>query len=103
GTMQKRFDYWSATVRMIRDHPLLGVGPGHFGRFYQRYMKETAFQQIKDPHNFALEIWATCGIVALIALLAAFAALFWKTRGIWLGGEVQMEQEEKTSRRTQWE
>ena len=28
GTMQKRLDYWTATVHMIRDHPWLGVGPG---------------------------------------------------------------------------
>src|SRR5439155_21662108 len=76
GTMQKRLDYWTATVHMIRDHPWLGVGPGHLGRFYPRYMKETAFQKIKDPHNFALEMWSTYGIFALLALLVAISWLF---------------------------
>jgi O-antigen ligase len=84
GTMQKRLDYWTATVRMIRDHPWLGVGPGHFGRFYPRYMKETAFQKIKDPHNFVLEMWTTCGIFALLALLIAIGGFFWMTRRSWL-------------------
>ena len=84
GTMQKRLDYWTATVRLIRDHPWIGVGPGHFGRFYPRYMKETAFQKIKDPHNFVLEMWATCGIFALLALLVAIGGFFWLTRRSWL-------------------
>jgi O-antigen ligase len=106
GTLQKRLDYWSATVRMIRDHPWLGVGPGHFGRFYPRYMKETAYQKIKDPHNFALEMWATCGVVALIALLIAMAAFFWKTRGVWLGSQLEQEKEQEQEvgrERIHWE
>jgi hypothetical protein len=84
GTMQKRLDYWTATVAMIRDHPWLGVGPGHFGRFYPQHMKETAFQKIKDPHNFVLEMWATCGVFALLALLVAIGGFFWLTRRCWL-------------------
>jgi hypothetical protein len=92
-TMQKRLDYWAATAKMIRAHPWLGVGPGHFGRFYPRYMKETAFQKIKDPHNFALEIWSTCGIFALLALLAAIGGFFWVTRRAWFQTEAKLEKE----------
>ncbi|HTU88578.1 MAG TPA: hypothetical protein VMF69_00640, partial [Gemmataceae bacterium] len=33
-------------------------------------------EKIKDPHNFALEMWATCGVFAALALLAALAAFF---------------------------
>src|SRR5205807_5195444 len=94
GTMQKRLDYWTATVHMIRDHPWLGVGPGHFGRFYPRYMKETAFQKIKDPHNFALEIWSTCGIFALLALMVALAAFFWQTRRTWFDSQRDRDKED---------
>jgi O-antigen ligase len=106
GTAQKRLDYWSATLSMIRDHPWLGVGPGHFGRFYPRYMKETAFQPIKDPHNFALEIWSTCGILALAALLVALAAFFWRTRRLWVSTELEQEKEQEQETgpiRTHWE
>jgi O-Antigen ligase len=101
-TLQKRLDYWSATVRMIRDHPWLGVGPGHFGRFYPRYMNETAFQKITDPHNFVLEIWATCGILALLALLIALATFFWQTRRAWFAPELQQEKEPDQGR-IHWE
>lgn len=76
-----RRDYWTATWKMITDteHPRflwLGVGPGSFGRHYPRYMRPTAFEDVKDPHNFALEVWATTGVFALIALIVALAAFF---------------------------
>src|SRR5262249_38096632 len=61
GSLSLRFDYWRATWAMIREHPWLGVGPGNFGRHYPRYMVPTAFEYIKDPHNFVLELWATSG------------------------------------------
>jgi tetratricopeptide (TPR) repeat protein len=104
-TLQKRLDYWSATVKMIRDHPWLGVGPGHFGRFYPRYMKETAFQKIKDPHNFALEIWSTCGIFALLALMVVIAGFFWQTRRTWFeieNGSETEQHKEKALTETRW-
>jgi putative inorganic carbon (HCO3(-)) transporter len=71
-----RQDYWTATWAMINDHPWLGVGPGNFGRSYPRYMVPTAFERIQDPHNFALELWATCGLFGLLALLVTLAAFF---------------------------
>jgi tetratricopeptide (TPR) repeat protein len=58
-------------------------------------MKETAFQKIKDPHNFALELWSTCGIAALLALAVAIAAFFWRTRRAWV--ETQNGQENETA------
>src|SRR5581483_10253345 len=72
----KRNDYWIATWSMIRDHPWLGVGPGNFGRHYLKYMLPRAFEQIKDPHNFVLEIWATSGLFALGALLVTLGMFF---------------------------
>jgi hypothetical protein len=75
----KRTDYWIATWSMIREHPWLGVGPGNFGRLYTTYMLPRAFEQIKDPHNFILEVWATGGVFALIALVVALALFFRRT------------------------
>src|SRR6185437_1294611 len=71
-----RLEYWETTWRMIRERPWLGVGPGNFGENYTRLMPESAEEKIKDPHNFALEIWATCGIFALLAMLVALVAFF---------------------------
>jgi O-antigen ligase len=61
----------------------LGVGPGNFGGHYPRYLAALAQEKVKDPHNFALEMWATSGIFALAALVLALAAFFWQTRSAW--------------------
>jgi O-antigen ligase/tetratricopeptide (TPR) repeat protein len=87
-SMAKRVEYWAGTWRMIHDpthrgYFWLGVGPGNFGRLYPRYMNEDALEKIQDPHNFALEAWVTCGVFALIALLAALGLFFWRTRSAW--------------------
>jgi tetratricopeptide (TPR) repeat protein len=85
GTMAKRLDYWPATWKMIADHPWLGVGPANFGRAYPRWMSETASEKIKEPHNFALEVWSSAGLFALLGLLTALAAFFFSVVR-WLGG-----------------
>ncbi len=84
----QRQEYWYTTWQMIRERPWLGVGPGNFGENYPRLMPANSEEKIKDPHNFALEMWATCGIFALLALLGALAAFFFQVlRGLgrWIG------------------
>ncbi len=74
----QRLEYWQTTWQMIRERPWLGVGPGNFGENYPRLMPASSEEKIKDPHNFALEIWATCGVFALATLLTALAAFFYQ-------------------------
>src|SRR5262249_42286809 len=38
-----------------------------------------ATEKITDPHNFAIEVWATGGLFALAALLVALAVFFRQT------------------------
>lgn len=74
-----RMQYWQSTLSMIHDHPLLGVGPGQFQDHYTAYKLPEASEEIQDPHNFLLEIWATAGTPAALLLLAALAAFTWRT------------------------
>ena len=78
STAALRLEYWHTTWKMIADHAWFGVGPGQFSRYYPRYMDATAGDTLSDPHNFVLEIWATCGIFALVALLAVFVLFYLK-------------------------
>lgn len=66
-----RLQYWRSTLLMVRDNPLLGIGPGQFQNRYTEYKLPEASEEIKDPHNFLLEVWATAGTPALLLLLAA--------------------------------
>jgi O-Antigen ligase len=69
-----RLQYWRSTAAMIADHSLLGVGPGRFQGIFARYKLPEASETVSDPHNFLLEIWATAGTPAMIALLAMMSA-----------------------------
>ena len=67
-----RLEYWQATWGMIQDHPWLGCGPGNFKANYTMYKLPQASETVADPHNFLLEVWATAGTPAMIALTAVF-------------------------------
>jgi O-antigen ligase len=72
-----RLEYWQSTAAMIADHPLFGAGSGNFQTEYPAYKLPQASENIADPHNFLLEIWATAGtpaIVLVLLLMVAFVA-----------------------------
>ena len=68
-SLQYRLQYWTATVPMIRDHWLFGVGPGQFRWNYLIYKLPEASEEIADPHNLFLDVAANGGITALIGLV----------------------------------
>jgi hypothetical protein len=79
-----RLGNWRAAVEMIRDHPILGVGPGRFPVFYPRFiaagMNETQF-----AHNSYLQLAATWGawtLAPLAFLVAAFCRPKERRRGV---------------------
>ncbi|MGD9646953.1 MAG: O-antigen ligase family protein [Pirellulales bacterium] len=77
-----RWQYWQSTARMIAEHPWLGCGPGNFGDHYTRFKLPTASEEITDPHNLFLEVAATAGLPAAIALALVLLGTLW----LWLRG-----------------
>jgi hypothetical protein len=65
---------------MIADHPIVGCGPGNFQNAYTQYKLPEATEEVADPHNFLLEIWATAGTPAAVAFLAILACFGWEVR-----------------------
>lgn len=70
-----RLHYWRSTAAMIAEHPWLGVGPGNFQAEYTRYKLPQATEEVAEPHNFVLEVWATAGTLAVIALATVLGQL----------------------------
>ena len=64
---------------MIADHPWPGCGPGNFQEVYTEYKLPKASEEIADPHNFLLEIWATAGTPAALAFLGVLGCFAWST------------------------
>jgi len=67
-----RMDYWSNSLRIIRDHPLFGVGTGGFEKAYAAKIQGTQMKPSNNPHNQYLLITAQLGLVGLALLLYLF-------------------------------
>ena len=61
-----RLEYWQATLAMIRDYAVTGVGMGNFQAFYPQYKLEQASEIIADPHNWVLDIAATLSVPTML-------------------------------------
>ncbi|WP_419192565.1 O-antigen ligase family protein [Kolteria novifilia] len=70
-SLRYRAEWWWGTLGVIEDHPLFGTGFGNFGSAYLEHKLPFSSEEIRDPHNFVLELLAGAGPVALVAYLAA--------------------------------
>lgn len=69
-----RWEYWRATASMIAAFPGFGCGLGNFQETYAAYKLPQSSEMILDPHNFVLELSATCGIPATVLFLLVLAS-----------------------------
>jgi O-antigen ligase len=65
-----RWRYWVAAMRMFRRHPLLGVGWDNFGPHYLLDRLPAASEEILDPHNFLMRFLVELGLVGFVLMLA---------------------------------
>ena len=77
GTTGLRVSLWQASLKMLKDHPILGIGPDNFLYYYGDYILESAMidPNLSHPHNLLLDFWLRLGIlgpVLLIAILVTF-------------------------------
>src|SRR5204862_5452588 len=57
-----------AGVEMIKDYPLLGVGPANVKEVYPLYRKHDAPRfRIPHLHNNLVQLWAERGVLAVVA------------------------------------
>ena len=80
GTQVFRIALWRSALNMIREHPILGVGPDNFLYAYRdRYMLPEAWQEsfLSHPHNVALDFAARLGLMGLGAFMWVQIA-FWR-------------------------
>ncbi|CAN2224718.1 RfaL Lipid A core - O-antigen ligase and related enzymes [Candidatus Nanopelagicaceae bacterium] len=75
SSLQARGFYWRAGLKMIVDHPLLGVGFDGFGDWYRRSRSQSAAEfnagiVADTAHNIPLDLGASGGIPLLFAYLA---------------------------------
>ncbi|MEA2489444.1 MAG: hypothetical protein QOH21_1236 [Acidobacteriota bacterium] len=82
SAVEKRKILVKAGMLMFEEHPLFGVGAGHYGRYYLPYANRvgstaTDFHDVggrEFAHGFYVELACETGIVGLLALCSAFLA-----------------------------
>jgi hypothetical protein len=76
GSTVDRFRIWHATLDMIKDHPLFGVGIGNFSSVFDQYRGRYGEELRSHAHNTLLQIAAENGLIGLAAYLFVWYAFF---------------------------
>jgi O-antigen ligase len=81
-----RIRMFQGGVEIIKDFPLLGVGPGNMKEVYPLYRKPDAPRfRIPHLHNNLVQLWAERGIVALAAYLILIVLFLRQCARAWNG------------------
>ncbi|HQX50115.1 MAG TPA: O-antigen ligase family protein [Planctomycetaceae bacterium] len=76
-SLQFRLLYWTGTLKMLREHPLAGAGPGNFRQVYLQYKADETSEEIRDPHNAFLDAWSSSGFIGLAGLVLIVGWMCW--------------------------
>lgn len=81
--LENRFVFWNNSMEMLKEHPMLGVGPGNWKINFPKYglagLESSVAQgvtQVQRPHNDYLWVLTEGGPLALIFFLGIFIAAF---------------------------
>ena len=75
-----RRDLWQTTLKIMKDHPLLGVGFGAYQFAYPRYDQSSGLLRVEQAHNDYLQLLADTGLLGGLVMLAFVILLF--ARGV---------------------
>jgi putative inorganic carbon (HCO3(-)) transporter len=66
NTSIQRLDYWKGGLKMIEQHPLLGVGYFNFAPVYASHAQDKLWHgKAQLPHNIFIQVGTDCGLVGL--------------------------------------
>ena len=71
-----RAHFWSVTVDIIRNHPVIGTGLGAFGVVYTAYDSRNGLYRLEQAHNDYLQVLSDAGIVGALLGLFFIISLF---------------------------
>jgi len=79
-----RLFIWNNSLKVIRDHPLLGVGQGNFRDEYIKHLRENIgeHRKLTHAHSDYLNVAAIAGIPGLLMYLGVWVVVF---RYLWRG------------------
>jgi hypothetical protein len=63
-----RIELWSATLKMLREHPIFGAGLSGFADRIAPFWNANHPERFIDPHNIVLNFWVETGMLGVIAM-----------------------------------
>jgi len=78
----ERIILWRNSFKMIREHPVFGVGLGEWKIYFPKYgmgkapYMNTGMIRFEKPHNDFLLIWCESGFLAVVCYIALFITSF---------------------------
>ena len=83
--LERRGEWWEASLGMLADSPLVGRGPNAFALEHTRYrtiedVDEAGFDVTDDPHSVPLSLGASGGVIGIVGFLFLCA---WVARKTW--------------------
>jgi O-antigen ligase len=81
ASAESRVELWQDCIALMRAHPILGVGPGHFPVISWELGWDPGQSGLgKEAHTLWLQVGAELGVPGLFSILLFYAACLW---GVW--------------------
>ncbi|MFO0975643.1 MAG: O-antigen ligase family protein [Planctomycetaceae bacterium] len=74
-SLQFRLFYWTGSLEMLAEHPVVGAGPGNFRQMYLPHKAVESSEEIRDPHNIFLDAWSSAGLLGLAGVVLLCVSL----------------------------
>ncbi len=79
SSMGQRYTFWTYSLKLMAEHPILGHGTGSFAQEYQRVAAGEQFIT-KNPHNEFFMIGVQLGLMGMIAYVGFLASQYFYSR-----------------------
>lgn len=67
NNVRDRFYFYSDAFKVIKDHPLLGVGGGGWNNIYRQY--QSYFYNTTEVHSHIIQTWVEGGLLAFLSFI----------------------------------
>ena len=71
-----RLEFLHNSLKILREHPLAGVGTGGFPKAYSDMVADTGINPSTNPHNEFINLSIQTGVAGLLALLYLFSSVW---------------------------
>ena len=78
-SLESRLIIWQSSWGIIKDHSLIGIGPGMFQKYYldeQVNFEPYPEWAVPQPHNIFLAFWLQTGLIGLIGFIWLIIIIF---------------------------